>query len=108
MIYNIFCLVHADNTILAGTKKMSIEAEIKGLGVSYDEHRQKFGVIDEGEVGDFPGIRIEKTGKSQFHLTHTGIIQKLLTMAAMIDCNSVLTPTYTTTTGIYTDCASLN
>ena len=60
MIYNIFCLVHADNTILASTKKMSIEAETKGLGVSYDEHRQKFGVIDEGEVGDFLELELRR------------------------------------------------
>ena len=60
MIYNIFCLVHADNTILASTKKLSIEAEIKGLGVSFDEHRQKFGVIDEGEVGDFLELELRR------------------------------------------------
>ena len=52
-----------DNTILAGTKKHAIEYEIKILGVSSDEHRHKFGLRYEGEVGVFLEIIIENTGK---------------------------------------------
>ena len=39
---------------------------------------------------------IDKTGKSRFCLTQTGLIQKVLTIAYMIDFNSVSTLDYTT------------
>ena len=76
-----------DNTILAGTNKYAIVSEIKILGFSSDEHRHKFGLIDEGKFGDFLIIIIENTGPSLFHLTQTRLIQKFLTTAYIKYCN---------------------
>ena len=59
---NIIFLVYVDDVILSGTDKQFIEAEIKSLGVSSDEHRHEFGLRDEGGVGNFPEIIIENTG----------------------------------------------
>ena len=53
---NMVCLVYVDYTILAGPDKAALENEICGLGVSTDEQVHKFGLHDEGEVGDFLGI----------------------------------------------------
>ena len=47
---------------LPSHNKQAIEGEIKSLLVIYDEYRHKFGLKDEGVVGDFPGNKIEKTG----------------------------------------------
>ena len=55
---------------------------------------------DEGEVGDFLGIRIEKAGPKKFHLTQTGLINKVLKEADMENCNTVNTPALTTPLGI--------
>ena len=52
---NIIFLVYVDDIILSGPNKQAIEAEIKSLGVSSAEHRHKFGLLHEGEVGYFPG-----------------------------------------------------
>ena len=49
------CLVYVDGEILDGNDKKAFESEIKILGVSSDEHRHKFGLRDEGEVGGFNG-----------------------------------------------------
>ena len=100
---DLFCLVYVDDTILAGPNKSAIEDEIKGLGVSTSEQRHEFGLRDEGEVGDFLGIRIEKIGDRKFHLTQTGLIDKVLNAANMTNCNPITTPAYTVSLGIDKD-----
>ena len=45
--------------------KLKLEAFV----VISNEHIQKCRLRDEGEVGDFLGIIIEKTRKSRLHLT---------------------------------------
>ena len=63
------------------------------------QHHQ-FELRDEGEAGDFLGIRIEKLGPRKFNLTQTGpLINKVLKAANMTDCNSVGTPAVTTALG---------
>ena len=55
---NMVCIVYVDDTILAGPDKNVLENKIKGLGVS-NKQIHEFGLCDEGEVGDFLGIRSE-------------------------------------------------
>ena len=55
---NIICLVYVDDEILDANNKKAFEYEIKSLGVSSNEHRHKFGLRYEGEVGGFNGIGI--------------------------------------------------
>jgi hypothetical protein len=47
---------------------------------------------DEGEVGDFLGIRIEKQKGGHFLFTQTGLIEKVIKAGGMEDCNKVATP----------------
>ena len=54
------CVIYVDDTILAGPDTSLLEKEIKGLGVSTDEQSHEFQLRNEGEVGDFLGIRIKK------------------------------------------------
>jgi len=96
---DIICVVYVDDTILAGPDPDALEKEIKGLGVSDDEQRHKFELRDEGEVGDFLGIRIAKTGPGEFILTQTGLINKVLKTASMEDSKSCRTPDVVTALG---------
>ena len=58
---NMICLLFVEHTILDVPDKQDIKDNIKRLEVSSGEHRHKFGLRDEGEVGGFLGIRIDKT-----------------------------------------------
>jgi hypothetical protein len=49
-------------------------------------------VRDEGEVGDFLRIGIEKQKGNTFLLTKTGLIDKVIKAGGMEDCNKVATP----------------
>ena len=93
------CVVYVDDTIIAGPDSVKIEELISSLGVRKDEQRHTFALRDEGEVGDFLGIRIEKTGPRQFKLSQPGLIQKVIKTADMEDCNSTRTPALTTPLG---------
>ena len=97
---NMIFVVYVDDTIITGPDSVAIDKEIAGLGVSKDEQCHKFELRDEGEVGDFLGIRIEKAGPKKFHLTQTGLINKVLKEADMENCNTVNTPALTTPLGI--------
>ena len=96
---NIICLVYVYDMISASPDSEAIECEITGLGVSIDKQRHQFQLSDEGEVGDFLGIRIEKLGPHKFNLTQTGLINKVLKASDMETCNSVETPVFTTALG---------
>ena len=54
---------------------------------------------DDGQVGDFLGIRIEKLGERKFNLTQTGLINKVLKTAQMENSNLVATPVQTVPLG---------
>jgi hypothetical protein len=86
------CVVYVDDTIFAGPDAEVIAAEIKSLGVPDDEHQHTFQLRDEGEVGDFMGIRIAKQKDGTFLLTQTGLISKVIEAAGMNTCNKVSTP----------------
>ena len=47
---------------MCGPDPDAIEREIKNLGVCESDHVHSFMLCDEGEVGDFLGIGIEKQG----------------------------------------------
>jgi hypothetical protein len=61
--------------------------------------RPLFQLRDEGEVGDFLGIRIEKQKGNSFPLTQTGLIEKVIKAGGMEDCNKVATPAETSPVG---------
>jgi hypothetical protein len=95
----IICVVYVDDTIFAGPDRALIDAEIKGLGVSSKDQSHSFDLRDEGEVCDFLGIRITKTGPITFELTQTGLINKVLTAAGLEECRGVSTPAETKALG---------
>ena len=96
---NMICVVYVDDTIISGPDSSKIEELITSLGVQKEEQRHTFALRDEGEVGDFLGIRIEKTGTKQFKLSQSGLINKVIKTADMEDCNSTRTPALTTPLG---------
>ena len=89
------CVVYVDDTIIAGPDSAAIEELIHSLGVAKDEQRHTFELRDEGEVGDFLGIRIERMADKSFKLSQSGLINKTLKEANMEDSNSVSTPAST-------------
>jgi Reverse transcriptase (RNA-dependent DNA polymerase). len=84
------------------------EHEIRGLGVNNLEQRHSFQLRNEGEVGDFLGIRIEQRSNGSFYLTQTGLVDKILKTTEMTDCNAVATPTGKTTVGSDRDGENFN
>ena len=81
MKQNIICVVYIDDTILAGPNAKELDKMITSLGIADDEKRHTFELRDEGEVGDFLGIRIQKRGTKKFCLTQTGLITFSLVMS---------------------------
>ena len=51
-------LVYVDDTILAGPNLDNVNKETQGLGVITNDQAHTFQLRDEGQVGDFLGIRI--------------------------------------------------
>ena len=88
-------MIYVDDTILAGPNPLELEKLITDLGISSEEHCHSFDLRDEGEVGDFLGIHIEKAGPRKFILTQIGLISKIIKEAKMEDCNPVKTPALT-------------
>jgi hypothetical protein len=102
------CVVYVDDTIFAGTGALLLEREIKSLGVKEDQCDHSFQLRDEGEVGDFLGIRIEKQKGNSFLLTQTGLIEKVIKAGGMEDCNKVATPAEESPVGAGLDGLPLN
>ena len=100
---NMMVVVYVDDTIIAGPDPDAIERLIKDLGVPDSEERETFALRDEGEVGDFLGIRIEKNAHRSFKLSQTGLIKKVLKASGMEDSNSSPTPAAPTPLGIDKD-----
>ena len=90
----IICVVYVDDTIFAAANSAELDKEIVALVISTNEQCHTFQLRDEGEVGAFLGIQIEKTGTNQFLLTQTGLIDKVLHTTGMAECNRF------TTTGV--------
>jgi hypothetical protein len=93
MKQGIICVIYVDDTIFAGADPTVLEEEIRLLGVSDTEQRHTFQLRNEGEVGAFLGIQITKMGPNTFDLKQTGLINKVLETANMLDSNGVSTPT---------------
>jgi hypothetical protein len=93
------CVVYVDDTIFAGPDAKMLEQEIRPLGVASDEYDHSFQLRDEGEVGDFLGIRIKKQKGNAFLLTQTGLIEKVINAGGMEDCNKCATPVETIPVG---------
>ncbi len=86
------CVVYVDDTIFACANVADLDAEISSLGNSVDDQQHTFALRDEGEVSAFLGIQIAKTGDIEFFLTQTGLIDKVLAVTQMTDCNGGDTP----------------
>lgn len=89
---DMICVVYVDDTILCGPDESALEQEIRGLGVNNLEKRHAFQLRNEGEVGDFLGIRIQQHDGRKFLMTQTGLIDKVLAVTGMDNCNPVSTP----------------
>ena len=99
MKHNMIVVVYVDDTIIAGPDPKPIEDLIHDLGVGKDEHIETFMLRDEGSVGDFLGIRIEKCARNTFKLSQTGLIEKVIKASGMTDCNTAVTPASTDALG---------
>ena len=86
------CVVYVDDTIFATKDTADLDAEIKALGISTSEQQHTFALRDEGEISAFLGIQIKKTGRNEFFLTQTGLIDKVLEATKMTHCNGCDTP----------------
>ena len=95
--------MYVDDTIIAGPNEQDIKDCVKELGIQTHDQQHHFSLKDEGEVGDFLGIRIEKERKNRFTLTQPGLIQKVLQTTKMTECNSCETPATTTNLGLDSD-----
>ena len=103
MKQDMICVIYVDDTIIAGPDPQAVEDLITDLGVQKEEYRHTFQLRDEGEVGDFLGIRIERGKNNSFTLSQTGLINKVLKEAGMEDANTAVTPSATTPLFIDTD-----
>jgi hypothetical protein len=74
----LLCVIYVEDTTFAGPNELKFAEEIAGLGVRKYETKHKIQLRDEGEVGDFPDIRIAKEGEGTFLLTQTGLIDKII------------------------------
>ena len=63
---DMICIIYIYDTILAGPDTVALEEVVKILGITEEEQHCTFELRDEGEVVDFLGIRIEKTGSKKF------------------------------------------
>ena len=88
----IICVVYVDDAIFGGKNGDDLEREITSLGVAAHEQRHKFELRNEGEVGNFLGIQIKKTGPREFYLRQPGLTDKVLKATGMDDCRGVPTP----------------
>ena len=89
------CVVYVDDTIFASANVSDLDEVISSLGINVDAQQHTFALRDEGEVSAFLGIQITKTGDNEFFLTQTGLIDKVLAVTNMTDCNGCDTPSTT-------------
>jgi hypothetical protein len=86
------CVVYVDDTIFASLDINDLDAMIVSLGINTADQKHTFALRNEGEVSAFLGIQIAKTGDNEFFLTQTGLIDKVLAVTQMTDCNGCETP----------------
>ena len=104
MKHDMICVIYVDDTIITGPDAKAIEDLISSLGVAEEEQIHTFELRDEGEVGAFLGIQIERQCNDSFILTQTGLIKKVLTTAGMENSKAtVKTPAATTPLGLDLD-----
>ena len=98
---DMICVVYVDDTIITGPDSTAIDDLIRNLGVAEEEQVHTFQLRDEGEVGAFLGIQIERNHDNTFYLTQTGLINKVLVTAGMENSKAtVQTPAATTPLGL--------
>ena len=104
MKQDMICVIYVDDTIITGPDEQAIEDLITSLGVADEEQVHTFELRDEGEVGAFLGIQIERQSNDSFTLTQTGLIKKVLSTAGMENSKATIkTPAATTPLGLDVD-----
>ena len=93
---DMICVVYVDDTIFASSDSNDIEEVITGLRAQNETQRHTFELRDESEVGDFLGIRIEKSNHNSLTLSQTGLIDEVLKSSKMEDANTAKIPSATT------------
>ena len=81
-------IVYVDDTIITIPISEPIDDFINRLGIANEEQFHVFELHYEGEIGNFLGVRIQKSGPSRYTLTQTGLIDKVLREEKMESCNS--------------------
>jgi hypothetical protein len=88
----LMCVVYVDDTIFERKSQEDIDCEIHSLGISTTCNVHTFSLQDEGSLSAFLGIHIKKVDENCFHLTQRGLIEKVLCVTNMWDCNGCETP----------------
>lgn len=86
------CVVYVDDTIFGSLSLANIESEISSLHIPLEHQNHTFTLRNEGAVSAFLGIQIQKLRVNEFHLTQTGLIDRILTATHLQDCNGCDTP----------------
>ena len=76
-------LIYVDYTIITGPDAKTIEEYILSLGMTENDQVHTFELCDEGEVGAFLGIKIERNDNQTFYLTQPSLIQNVLATVGM-------------------------
>ena len=87
------CVIYVDDTIFAGPSQKDIDKEVKVLGIKKPNEEHSLEIRDEGKLSAFLGIKIEQRQQNEFYLSQPGLINKVLKVAEMKDCNPNKTPT---------------
>jgi Reverse transcriptase (RNA-dependent DNA polymerase) len=80
-------VVYVDDTVFASSIIDDLEQEITSLGINSSVQRHTFTLQNEGEVCAFLGVHIKKLSHNKFILTQSGLIDKVLSVTGMADCN---------------------
>jgi hypothetical protein len=82
----VICIVYVDDTLFYSQKESYIQETIKAL------RKEDMKLEVESDVAGFLGVLLAKKLDGTIHLTHTGLIQRILAALNMADFNTKETP----------------
>jgi hypothetical protein len=82
----LICFVYVDDTLFFSPKESYIQEAIEAL------RKEDMDLEVESDVAGFLGVLITKKPDGTIHLTHTGLIQRILAALNMFDFNTKETP----------------
>ena len=97
---DIVCVIYVGDITIACPNPEKIDDLTTSVGMSENDEQHKFELRDEGQVGDFFGICIEKGIQILSRLNQASLIEKTLRVAGTTYCNLAPTPTMPTPLGI--------